>query len=265
MLFVKGHIIVPLRTYTAATFCSDHLNLCVSEPSGCPGVSHAFTTVQWLLPSGFCPSPRSSIVCFKGAEWNLTYYLDDVVVEEKEPEREPHAGSAKTGRQVLWLWEFVQVVPNLYFIRLRLLYFPPMMHCSCNLTADYLSVCSASPLIEYLTSKQLRAITDRRMDSCPRTKAAASLWPSTCQSTCRLWTTASNCFSRPLVVSSILLNTPPWACSPVCLSYLTWTPYRPIKNPRFGQNQNRYICLTLKRWLISCKVLMQERHSRCHL
>lgn len=88
------------------------------------------------------------------------------------------------------------------------------MHCSCYLTTDHLSDASTLPLIEYLSSKQLRAITDHRTDSCPWTKAAASLWTSACQSSCRVWTTAwclwfSNCFSCPPVVYSILLNMPP--------------------------------------------------------
>lgn len=69
-------------------------------------------------------------------------------------------------------------------------FFPPMMHCSCYLTADHLSVHCTLPLIEYLTSKQLRAITNQRMDSCLWTKAAASLRTSACQSNCRVWTTA---------------------------------------------------------------------------
>lgn len=42
MLLVKGHIIILLRSHTAAAFCSDSLNLCASlqnkKPSGCPGV-----------------------------------------------------------------------------------------------------------------------------------------------------------------------------------------------------------------------------------
>lgn len=92
-------------------------------------------------------------------------------------------------------------------------FFSPMMHCSSYLTADHLSVHCTSPLIEYLTSKQLRAITNQRMDSCPWTKAAASVRMSACHSNCRVWTTAwclwfSNCFSCPPVVSSILENMP---------------------------------------------------------
>lgn len=90
--------------------------------------------------------------------------------------------------------------------------------CSFDLTTgETPPICWALPLNDYLTSKKLWAITDQRMDSCPRTKAGMSLWMDTCQSNCRAWPTAwfseflwlSNSFSCSPVGLSVLLNVIP--------------------------------------------------------
>lgn len=191
-----------LQDSAQAAWCiSPKQQLIDGDPSGCPGVplkihDNTMTFVLWTEAQW----PGLDLL-FKGTDWNLRRSQRKLALQRK------------ASKWNLMHWESFSKLSK-QKVRGVVCFFPPIMHCSCYRTADHLSVHCTLPLIEYLTSKQLRAITDQRMDSCLWTKAAASLRTTACQSNCRVWTTAwclwfSNCFSCPPVVSSILSNMPP--------------------------------------------------------